>query len=70
MQWNNQHFIGAKDCPFKFKGKNLVDLRRAELRPVARALKIEELDGTKNEILGKIISRAKTLELDEELSGA
>lgn len=69
MNFNNGvHFIGAKECKFRYKGKNLIEYRRAELRPIAKALGINEIDGTKNDLLRSIISRASALKMDDEIA--
>ena len=68
MQYTNGvHFIGPKDCPFKYMGKNLFELRRPKIRKIAAALNVPN-DGTKNEILGAVITRLKTMGAQEEIT--
>ena len=67
MQNKYIHFIAPKDCDYTLFGKNLVEMRRAELRKLAKALDINA-DGTKNDILGGLIGKLKAMEAETELS--
>ena len=67
MQFNHTHYIAAKDCPYTWKGQNLTEIRRATPKKIAEALKVGG-DGSKNELLQRIIVRARSLEAPEELT--
>ena len=68
MQQSHTHFIGPKDCPYRMNGVNLVELRRTDLLKLGRAVKLTDVSGTKNEILGSIIVRLRSMEAPRELS--
>lgn len=61
------HFIGARDVKYSLNGRRLTELRRAELRPIAKMLKVNA-DGTKNEILFRITSKLDALGSEAEIS--
>lgn len=63
---NPVHYLGVKECPFSIRGQNLVGLRRARLRPIAKALEVDP-NGTKQEILKRIIAKLKAQESEPEL---
>lgn len=68
MDYNQKHFIAAKDCPFTYKGKNLAELRRAKLRKIATAIGIEDNNKPKNDILAAMVVRLKTIGSEKEIA--
>jgi hypothetical protein len=60
-------YIAPKDCPYTLNGNNLAALRRSALRPIARALKLDD-SGTHQQMLPAIISRLATLEAPPEIT--
>lgn len=59
-------FLCSRDCPYTLRGQNLATLRRARLRPIAIALGLEG-EGSKNELLHRLIARLKAANADKEL---
>lgn len=66
MKFTRQHFIAPKDCPFTLNGENLASIRRHGINKIAKAIKVDVKD-SKNETLGLVISRLKTMEAPTEL---
>ena len=60
-------YIGPKNCPFTKNGKNLAEMRRAVLRPLAKSLKVSA-GGSKQEILKRVIGKLKVIDAPKELS--
>ena len=60
-------YIAPKDCPFTINGENLAAMRRAKLRRIAKSLKVSA-DGSKQEILKRVIGRLKAADAPRELS--
>ena len=60
------HYTSAKECEFSIDGENLVTIRRARLRGIAKALKVSP-DGSKQEILKRVIGRLKASGAPKEL---
>lgn len=61
------HFIGAREIKYTLHGRRLSELRRAELRPLAKMLKVNS-DGTKNEILFRVVAKLDALGSEAEIS--
>jgi hypothetical protein len=59
--------MGAKDCKYTLQGRRLTELRRAELRPIAKTLKVDA-DGLKNDILRRIVAKLDALQSEAEIS--
>ena len=60
-------YLGPKDCQFTKNGQNLAEMRRAVLRPIAKSIKVSA-EGSKQEILRKIIAKLKVIDAPKELS--
>lgn len=60
------HFIGARECPYTLNGRKLTEMRRSELRGIARRIKVNA-DGTKNELLHRLIARLGAMGVEKEL---
>ncbi len=60
------HYMSAKECEFSIDGDNLAAIRRARLRTIAKALKVSP-DGSKQEILKRVIGRLKSSGAPKEL---
>lgn len=60
------HFMGVRECEFTVDGQNLVTLRRAKLRPLAKAMSLNP-DGTKQELLRRLIGRLRSSGAPKEL---
>lgn len=61
------HYIAPKECPYTYRGRNLAEMRRAKLQRIAKTLEVD-IEGSKNELVGRIIDRARALEMNAELS--
>lgn len=61
------HFIGAREVKYTLHGRRLTELRRAELRPIAKTLKVDA-DGSKNEILFRVVAKLDALQSETEIS--
>lgn len=61
------HFISSKECPYTVHGKNIAELRRAKLRKIAESIAVNA-EGTKNDILGRVISRLRAMNSEKELT--
>lgn len=66
IQTSTTHFIGSKDCRYTLSGRKLTEYRRAQLRPLAKKLKVDD-SGTKNDILRRIISKLDVIGAEAEL---
>ena len=70
MRVNSEvRFLGSRDCKYTMRGRKLTELRRAELRPIARALKVD--DGpqrSKNELLRMILGKLSAINAPEEIA--
>ena len=64
---NPINYLGCKDCPFTLNGTNLVEMRRSELRPYAKAMNVSA-EGSKQEILKRMIARLKVNDAPKELN--
>ncbi len=64
---NPIRYLGPKDCPFTIDGKNLAEMRRAELRPYAKKLQVSA-DGSKQAILLRVIGKLKVIGAPKELN--
>ena len=63
------HFLGGKDCQFTLKGRKLTEMRRAELRGIARALKVDAApELTKNDLVKRLIGRLSALGVEGEIA--
>ena len=60
------HIVGSPECPFRLDGKNLGEYRRARLRILAKRLDISA-DGTKVELLQRLIARLHQLQSPPEI---
>lgn len=61
-------FLGSRDCKYTMRGRKLIELRRAELRPLARALRVaEDSSLPKNELLHRVISKLDAIGADTEI---
>lgn len=60
------HFLSSKEVPYSLRGQNLATMRRARLRLIAQALGVSP-DGSKNDILHRLLARLKASEADKEL---
>ena len=68
MQHTYFHYLSPKDCKYKLNGQNLFELRRAVLRmTIAKPLGLD-MDGTKNDLLGRIIRALDGLEAPIEIA--
>lgn len=67
MKNNFVTYISAKQCPYSFEGKNLTEFRRAKLRKIAQAVKVNA-EGSKNELLQRIIGKLNLIGAEKELS--
>lgn len=67
MQHNQIRFIGPYDCPFRLKGTNIAELRRAQLRKLAGRLDID-MELPKNDMLKRMIRKLEAIEAPEELT--
>lgn len=66
MKQTTIHYIAAKECPYTLNGRKLTELRRARLRAVAEGLKVST-DGSKNELLKRIIAKLNVIGADSEI---
>ena len=64
---NPIRYLGPKDCPFTIDGKNLAEMRRSDLRPYAKKFGVSA-DGSKQEILQRLIGRLKVADAPKELN--
>ena len=64
---NPIRYLGPKDCPFTIGGKNLAEMRRAALRLVAKSFGVDP-EGTKQEILIRLIGKLKVADAPKELN--
>lgn len=70
MKYNpTVHFISPRECPYTANGQNIAELRRAKLRKIAESIKVDST-GSKNEILGRVITRLRSLNSDKELANS
>lgn len=60
-------FLGQSDIKFSVDGRNLGELRRAELRQIAGKLNLNN-DGTKNEILHRLNNHLTSIGASAELT--
>ena len=60
-------YISVRDCPFTWKGQNLAAMRRAEIRPLAKGVKVSA-DGSKQEILKRLLGKLQAMDAPKELS--
>ena len=60
-------YISVRDCPYTRNGENLAAMRRADLRPYAKTLKISA-DGSKQEILRRVIGKLGSMDAPKELN--
>lgn len=66
---NAQHYLAPKECKYTYRGENLVAMRKAKLRPLAKALKVElDDDPNHNELVQRIMKRADALDREPELA--
>ena len=59
--------ISEKHCPYTLHGENIATFRRVRLHKIAKALEVDS-DTSKNELLGKIMAKLKTMNASNELS--
>ena len=60
-------YLAPKDCPFSIDGQNLVEMRRARLRQIAKAVGVSP-DDSKQSILKRIIGKLKVAGAPKELT--
>lgn len=63
------HYLGAKEVKYTLNGQKLNELRRARLRQLAMALKVNA-DGSKNDLLHRIISKLNSVGAEPEIGSA
>lgn len=61
------HYLSSKECEFSIDGNNLVTFRRARLRQWAKKLSVSP-DGSKQEILRRVIAKLKAIAAPKELN--
>ena len=61
------HYLAPKECEFSIGGSNLVTFRRAKLRLIAKSMSVSP-DGSKQEILRRVIAKLKAMGAPKELS--
>ena len=64
---NPIRYLAPKDCEFTINGQNLVEMRRAKLRQIAKSLKVSA-DDSKQAILKRIIAKLKVNDAPKELN--
>ena len=64
---NPIRYLGPKDCEFTINGQNLVEMRRAKLRLVAKSFGVSP-DGSKQNILQRLIGKLKVAGAPKELN--
>ena len=64
---NPVRYLSTKDCEFTINGVNLAEMRRAKLRPIAKALGVSA-EGSKQEILLRTIGKLKVNDAPKELN--
>lgn len=62
MKTTTIRYYGVRDVPWTWRGRNLAELRRTELRPIARALDVNAGDD-KRSMLEGVLARLRALEL-------
>ena len=60
-------YLAPKDCPFSIDGQNLVEMRRARLRQIAKAIGVSAAD-SKQDILKRLIGKLKVAGAPKELT--
>lgn len=67
MQQNRAvHFLGSKDVKYLWGGRKLSEYRRAQLRPLAKAIGVDD-GGVKNVLLHRIIAKLDAIGADSEI---
>ena len=67
MQFNTQHYIAAKECRYTMLGKNLAEMRRADLRLITISIEANA-EGSKQDILAATLKRLDSRGAPNELS--
>ena len=67
MDITRTHYISPHDCKDRHKGKNIWEMRRARLRLIAGALGLN-MEGTKNEIIKRLIHKLDDMGAETEIS--
>lgn len=60
--------LGARDCRYTLDGKNLANMRRAELFRIARCFDLGNPDASKNELLSGLIAKLNLMGAEDELA--
>lgn len=60
--------IGARECPYTWRGRNLAEMRRVELYRLGRALDVGGPQSTKNDLLQALIGKLRIMDAETELS--
>lgn len=66
-------YVAPADCKYRFGGTNLFDIRRAQLKKLARSLDVKTVDDNglelpKNDILHGLIHRLDQLQAPDEIT--
>ena len=68
MEHTYFHYLAAKDCKYTLNGMNLFEMRKAKLRVVVAKPLGLDMEGTKNEVLGRCILALDRLEAPNEIT--
>jgi alcohol dehydrogenase class IV len=60
--------IGPRECPYTWQGRNLAEMRKAELNPIAKALGVFDPNVTKNDLLLSMIGKLRHSKSELELT--
>lgn len=66
MKNSFEYYYADSNCPYKVDGVHLTSMRRAKLRPIAKALKVDP-DQPKNLIVGQVMQKLAALEAPSEI---
>lgn len=69
MHTTVENYIGPRDCRYKWRGVNIVNLRRVQLYKLAQCFRLGTPASTKNQLLTMLIGRLDAMNaVDDEIS--
>lgn len=68
MQITSTLILGPKEVQYTWKGRNLAEMRKAELNPVAKALGVFDPNVSKNDLLASMIGKLRHMKAEKEIT--
>ena len=63
-----ESFVAPKDVPYTKNGRNLAEMRRADLHQLAKALDCDDVSYTRNDLVKALCSKLHSMDAPAEIN--